>query len=58
MKIKILFALLLTLTLFTAAHAQTPDKAKLDRFFERLAEKNKAMGSLNITKDGKVLYTP
>ena len=57
MKIKILFAGLLTLALFTAAHAQTPDKAKLDRFFDRLAEKNKAMGSLTIAKDGKVLYT-
>ena len=57
MKIKILFACLLTLVLFTAAHAQTPDKAKLDQFFDRLAEKNKAMGSLTIAKDGNVLYT-
>lgn len=56
MKIKVLFATLLTLTLFTAGHAQTPDKAKLDQFFDRLAEKNKAMGSLTIAKDGKVLY--
>ncbi len=57
MKIKILFATLLTLALFTAGYAQTLDKAKLDQFFDRLAEKNKAMGSLTITKDGKVLYT-
>src|SRR5215216_379163 len=57
MKIKILLATLLTLTLFTAGYAQTPDKAKLDQFFDRLAEKNKAMGSLTIAKDGKVLYT-
>lgn len=57
MKIKILFALLLTLALFTAAHAQTPDKAELDRFFDRLAEKNKAMGSLVVARDGNVLYT-
>ncbi len=57
MKIKILFATLLTLALFTVAHAQTLDKAKLDQFFDRLAEKNKAMGSLTIAKDGKVLYT-
>jgi len=54
---KILFATLLTLTLFAAAHAQTLDKAKLDQLFDRLAEKNKAMGSLTIAKDGKVLYT-
>jgi hypothetical protein len=57
MKIKVLFATLLTLALFTAGYAQTLDKAKLDQFFDRLAEKNKAMGSLTIAKDGKVLYT-
>ncbi len=57
MKIKILFATLLTLGLFTAGYAQTPDKAKLDQFFDRLAEKNKAMGSLTVARDGKVLYT-
>ncbi len=61
MKSRILFAVLLTLGLFTASYAQTQaqalDKAKLDQFFERLAEKNKAMGSLTIAKDGKVLYT-
>jgi D-alanyl-D-alanine carboxypeptidase len=57
MKIKSLFATLLTLALCIAGHAQTLDKAKLDQFFDRLAEKNKAMGSLVITKDGKVLYT-
>ena len=57
MKITILFATSLTLALFTAGYAQTPDKAKLDQFFDRLAEKNKAMGSLTIAKDGNVLYT-
>ncbi|HXF40640.1 MAG TPA: serine hydrolase domain-containing protein [Blastocatellia bacterium] len=57
MKIKNLFATLLTLALFTAGYAQTPDKAKLDQFFDRLAEKNKAMGSLTIAKDGDVLYS-
>src|SRR5215813_9946081 len=56
MKIKILFTTLLTLAAFTAAYAQTLDKAKLDQFFDRLAEKNKAMGSLTIAKDGNVLY--
>lgn len=45
------------LAVFTAVSAQTLDKAKLDQFFDRLAEKNKAMGSLTIAKDGKVLYT-
>src|SRR5688572_9485962 len=57
MKTKILFGTVLTLALFTAGHAQTLDKAKLDQFFDRLAEKNKAMGSLTIAKDGNVIYT-
>ena len=57
MKTKILFATLLTLALFTPGYAQTLDKAKLDQFFDRLTEKNKAMGSLVIVKDDKVLYT-
>src|SRR5688572_17306960 len=57
MRIKTLFAISLALALFTAGHAQTLDKAKLDQFFDRLAEKNKAMGSLTIAKDGNVLYS-
>jgi D-alanyl-D-alanine carboxypeptidase len=57
MKIKVLFTTLLTLALFVAGYTQTLDKAKLDQFFDRLAEKNKAMGSLTIARDGKVLYT-
>src|SRR5262245_28996088 len=57
MKIKMLFTTLLTPVLFTAGYAQTLDKAKLDQFFDRLAEKNKAMGSLTIAKGGNVLYT-
>ena len=55
MRIRILFATL-TLALFTAGYAQTLDKAKLDQFFDRLAEKNKAMGSLVVAKDGNVVY--
>jgi D-alanyl-D-alanine carboxypeptidase len=57
MRIKTLFAISLALALFTSGYAQTPDKAKLDQFFDRLAEKNKAMGSLTIVKDDKVVYT-
>jgi CubicO group peptidase (beta-lactamase class C family) len=56
MKIKILFATVLILALGAAGYAQALDKAKLDQFFDRLAEKNKAMGSLTIAKDGKVVY--
>jgi D-alanyl-D-alanine carboxypeptidase len=48
---------LLVVSLFNAGHAQLPAKAKLDRFFDRLAEKNKAMGSLTIAKDGNIIYT-
>ena len=51
-------AVLVTLALLTAAgRARALDKAKLDQFFDRLAEKNKAMGSLLVVKDGNVLYT-
>lgn len=63
MKSKMVLATILTLasftlgTLGTAAQAQTLDKAKLDQFFDRLAEKNKAMGSLTIAKDGNVVYS-
>jgi CubicO group peptidase (beta-lactamase class C family) len=57
MKTKMLLAGILSLALVTTGNAQTLDKAKLDDFFDRLAEKNKAMGSLVIAKDGDVLYT-
>src|SRR5688500_6875836 len=57
MRITILLTTLLTLALFAPADAQPLDKARLDRFFDRLAEKNKAMGSLAIVKDGDVVYT-
>jgi D-alanyl-D-alanine carboxypeptidase len=49
-------ATFLTLSLFTTALGQTLDKAKLDQFFDRLADKKRAMGSLVIVKDGEVLY--
>ena len=54
---KILSAFLLTFVLLSAVFAQTLDKAKLDRFFDRLAEKNQAMGSLTVARDGKILYS-
>lgn len=57
MKSKMLFNVLLALALFTAGYAQAPDKNKLDQFFDRLAEKNKAMGSLIIVRDGNVIHT-
>ncbi len=58
MKKTTLFAIILTLALgAAAASAQTTDTAQLDRFFDRLAEKNKAMGSLSIARDGQTLYS-
>jgi D-alanyl-D-alanine carboxypeptidase len=62
MTIRIVSGAILALALFTTASAQTSDipiaiGAKLDQFFDRLAEKNKAMGSLAIVKDGQVLYS-
>jgi CubicO group peptidase (beta-lactamase class C family) len=57
MKTKTLFATLLTLALVTAGHAQSLDKAKLDQLLDRIAERNKGMGSLVLAKDGNVLYS-
>ena len=56
MKLKSLTTAALALASFAAGHAQAPDKAKLDQFFDRLAEKNQAMGSLVIVKDGQTIY--
>ncbi len=47
---------LLATVLCVAQPETSPDTAKLDQFLDRLAEKSKAMGSLTIVKDGKVLY--
>src|SRR5215211_3300636 len=57
MRNKILSVTLMILAVFTAVPAQALDKAKLDQFFDRLAEKNQAMGSLTIAKDGRPLYS-
>lgn len=56
MKQTILTAFLFTL-LASHAYAQALDKAKLDRFFDKLGEKNKAMGSVVIAKNGDVVYS-
>jgi D-alanyl-D-alanine carboxypeptidase len=57
MKLRLLPASCLLFALLISAHAQTLDKAKLDQFLDRLSEKNKAMGSLTIAKNGAVLYS-
>ncbi|MFN8342948.1 MAG: serine hydrolase domain-containing protein [Cyclobacteriaceae bacterium] len=57
MKARILTTTLLTgLTLGTLL-AQTFNKPKLDSLMNALAEKNKAMGSVVISKKGKVIYS-
>src|ERR1700744_405673 len=52
-------SLLLLFALFFsvgAIVAQSPEKQKLDSFFDVLALKNLAMGSIAISKNGKVIY--
>jgi len=57
MKKKIL-TLLLILTLGQIGLAQTNfDKAKLDLYFDTLEENNKFMGSVAVSKNGKIIYT-
>ena len=53
---KILIATLILCSLPIRGTAQTTDMQKLDQFLNRLAEKNMAMGSLTIAKDGKIIY--
>lgn len=48
---------ILTLAMLSSAYAQSLDKAKLDEFLHRLAERNKGMGSLTLAKDGNVIYS-
>jgi CubicO group peptidase (beta-lactamase class C family) len=43
--------------MLATAHAQSLDTAKLDELLDRLAEKNKGMGSLTLAKDGNVIYS-
>jgi D-alanyl-D-alanine carboxypeptidase len=56
MKTKLSFETLASLALFSSVHAQAVDKAKLDRFLDRLLEKNQAMGELTMVRDGEVIY--
>lgn len=55
-KIKVTLTALFALLLFNSGYAQSLNKAKLDELFDRIAEKNKGMGSITIAKNGKVLY--
>jgi D-alanyl-D-alanine carboxypeptidase len=53
---KTLLAGVAALAFAAAAPAQSLDRAKLDTFFDRLAAKNKAMGSVVAVKDGGAIY--
>lgn len=55
--IKVVLVFFLVLAFFHSVFNQNLDKARLDELFDRLAQKNKAMGSLTVARDGKVLYS-
>lgn len=57
MKNKVLTTILLTGLSLGTIYSQTLNIPKLDSLFNILAEKNKAMGSLTISKNGSVLYS-
>jgi len=57
MKTTIFFAILLTGLTLGAVHAQSFDKAKMDQLFDALAQKEKAMGSVTLSKNGNVIYS-
>jgi D-alanyl-D-alanine carboxypeptidase len=57
MKTKIITTILLLTLSFTTAFAQSLNTQKLDSLFSILAEKNKSMGSLAISKNGKTIYS-
>jgi D-alanyl-D-alanine carboxypeptidase len=49
-------AIALVFSAITIGYAQKPDTAKIDLLLDRLAEKNKGMGSLVLAQDGSVVY--
>lgn len=57
MKTKIFAAILTTALAMTAAYSQIINKEKMDSLFDVLAQKDKAMGSIAISKNGDLVYT-
>jgi CubicO group peptidase (beta-lactamase class C family) len=57
MKTKIFITILLTGLTLGMAYSQPLNKAKLDSLFNKLAENDKAMGSLTLSKNGTVVYS-
>lgn len=56
MKNKFELFLLLILLIFHRANSQPLNKAKLDSLFTALADNNKAMGSVALSKNGEIIY--
>jgi D-alanyl-D-alanine carboxypeptidase len=56
MKTKALTTILIVLS-FGTVFSQSFNRPKLDSLMDRLAEKNKAMGSLTISKNGVIVYS-
>ena len=57
MKLRLFTLILLAGLTFTTVLPQNINKAKLDSLFNALSEKNKAMGSVAVSKNGTVLYS-
>lgn len=56
MKIKLLLVALAALLPGVSVQAQALDQPKLDRFLDRLAERNQGMGGLTLARDGVRIY--
>jgi len=57
MKNTIFFAILFLGLSFGTVYSQNFNKAKMDQLFDALAQKEKAMGSLTLSKNGNVIYS-
>lgn len=57
MKNTIFFEILFAVLLSGTVHAQNFNKAKMDQLFDVLAQKEKAMGSITLSKNGNVIYS-
>jgi len=57
MKSTFFFAILLAGLSLGTVHAQSFDKAKMDQLFDVLAKKEKALGSVTLSKNGNVIYS-
>ncbi len=49
--------IILTIIVSQVAFAQNFDKTKLDTYFETLEKNNKFIGSVSVSKDGKIIYS-